>query len=163
MPTNYAIRMRANTTPNTATDCLEWNKCRLPNGYGRTRYLGKNILAHRLAWVLAYPEDERLILDNPRQLVCHTCDNPPCCNVAHLFLGTQKINVMDMMRKGRMNIEPAQAAARFQRIRKFSHDQIDAIRSAPGLLREVAAKFGCSSVYVSQLRRGKRKTAIRRS
>lgn len=159
MATNYAMKMRANTTPNAATGCLEWNKYRLPNGYGRTRYQGRNILAHRLAWILAHPDEPA---PAPSVLVCHSCDNPPCCNVDHLFLGTHLTNSQDMVSKGRMNIEPAQAAARFQRVRKFSHTQIDAIRAEPGLLTEVAAKFGCSAVYVSMLRRGVRKTAPRR-
>ena len=114
--------------------CVEFEGYRNKQGYGYTRHEGKMRRAHRVAWERA----NGLI---PAGLcVLHRCDNPPCCNVAHLFLGTQKINVIDMMRKGRMNIEPAQAAARFQRIRKFSHDQIDAIRSAPGLLRDVAAR-----------------------
>ena len=160
METNYAQKMRVNTTPNTATGCMEWNKYRLPSGYGRTRYFGRNILAHRLAWILAHPGDPEPSL---RQLVCHKCDNPPCCNPEHLFLGTHADNTADSVAKGRMNIEPAQAAARFQRVRRFTHEQIDAIRSTPGTLDQVAKQFGCSGGYVSMLRRGLRKVTPRRT
>ena len=33
--------------------------------------------------------------------VCHTCDNPPCCNPSHWFLGTNQDNVDDRQAKGR--------------------------------------------------------------
>lgn len=66
------------------------------NGYGVVRVAGKIQRAHRIAWELA---NERPIPDG--LLVCHRCDNRPCCNPAHLFVGTQSDNIRDMFAKGR--------------------------------------------------------------
>jgi hypothetical protein len=52
-------------------------------------------MAHRIAYELAYGP----IADGLQ--VLHRCDNPPCCNPAHLFLGTIKENIHDAMAKGR--------------------------------------------------------------
>ena len=74
-----------------AGSCWIWRGPRHRQGYGRA---GRNV-AHRIAFELAHgPFDRRL-------KVCHHCDNPPCVNPAHLFLGTQRDNVQDMVRKGR--------------------------------------------------------------
>jgi hypothetical protein len=153
MSTNYQIKMRVNTTLNAKTGCLEWNKYRLPGGYGRTRYEGRNMLAHRVAWLVAGGEIPE------GMCVCHHCDNPACCNPEHMFLGTHKENTEDARSKGRLNVpRPNQT----QRVRKFTHEQIDAIRSEEGLLGAIALKYGCTPAYVSMLRRGLRKTAPRR-
>jgi hypothetical protein len=77
------------------TPCVEWTKFRLERGYGLQKFHGKTRLAHRVAWMLAHGE----IPDG--LCVLHRCDNPPCINIDHLFLGTHADNVADKMAKGR--------------------------------------------------------------
>src|SRR5256885_74384 len=75
--------------------CWEWVGSKRELGYGQVRYKGRSARAHRIAWELTFGEipDGRSVL--------HKCDNPPCINPDHLFLGTQQDNVDDMFRKGR--------------------------------------------------------------
>lgn len=74
--------------------CWPWLGGQYPSGYGKIRGSdGEYLLAHRVAWTLA---------NGPTELdVLHRCDNPPCCNEAHLFDGTQAENFDDMRGKGR--------------------------------------------------------------
>jgi hypothetical protein len=66
------------------------------DGYGRFWVDGKNIFAHRFAFQNYH---NRLIQDN--MVICHTCDNPNCCNPNHLWEGTVKDNITDRDNKGR--------------------------------------------------------------
>ena len=83
-------------------ECWEWQAFCLPNGYG-TIGVGSEIngtnrkaYAHRVSWELAHGPI-------PAGMdVCHTCDNPPCVNSAHLFLGTKSDNMRDASAKGRI-------------------------------------------------------------
>jgi hypothetical protein len=55
-------------------------------------------LAHRFSYRYFNDLDEI-----PKgKMVCHKCDNPPCCNPEHLFLGTGKDNAQDASKKGRL-------------------------------------------------------------
>jgi hypothetical protein len=68
------------------------------DGYGViTADDGRQILAHRLVYERTYGA----VPDG--KYVCHHCDNPPCCNPAHLFVGTAADNNHDMISKGRDN------------------------------------------------------------
>lgn len=79
-------------------NCMEWSGCRLSRnkarGYGRVRSGGKLVLVHRLVWELTFWTLP------PWIHVLHRCDNPPCCNPDHLFIGTQRDNMRDRHRKG---------------------------------------------------------------
>lgn len=82
--------------------CHEWQaKSRDKNGYGlfSWRENGRliTVRAHRFGWDLAFP-DQLLI---PDTMVLHRCDNPPCNNPRHWFLGTALDNRNDMLAKGR--------------------------------------------------------------
>lgn len=75
--------------------CWLWTGVIGAHGYGVFGGKKTRGRAHRLMW-------ERVNGPIPDGLnVCHRCDNPPCVNPAHLFLGTVKDNAQDMMRKGR--------------------------------------------------------------
>jgi len=76
--------------------CWPWTGSVDAKGYGTIRVGEKIQKAHRVAYVLAngsIPDD--------KPMVCHRCDNPPCCRPEHLFAGTAVDNGKDMAAKGR--------------------------------------------------------------
>lgn len=77
-------------------DCWEWLATKNNYGYGKFHLSGKTWLAHRAAWILIFGPIPKGFC------VLHRCDNPPCCNPSHLFLGTRGDNIRDAARKGRM-------------------------------------------------------------
>lgn len=81
-------------------ECWPWLGAKKAAGYGNitieSGVVRTTIGSHRLAWEYA----------NGRSVptgmcICHRCDNPPCCNPKHLFLGTQADNMADKIAKGR--------------------------------------------------------------
>lgn len=86
------------TMPHMDSPCWEWMGHRFPDGYGviaEGGRGGKTLKAHRVSWII----HNGPIPDN--QQVLHHCDNPPCPNPTHLFLGTNLDNVRDKISKGR--------------------------------------------------------------
>ena len=86
-------------TEATSSGCMEWTGARSPGKYpyGRVAFRGKNGRTHRVIWELANGPIP------PAMDVCHRCDNPPCINVEHLFIGTRSENALDAVAKGRLH------------------------------------------------------------
>ena len=79
------------------SECWPWKRARTIRGYGSFCLNSKNLNAQRALWIIEFgPIADGLC-------VCHKCDNPPCCNPDHLFLGTDADNMTDKTRKGRNN------------------------------------------------------------
>jgi len=83
------------------TGCWNWTLSKDNAGYGRLKVqMGardkfRMTSTHRRAY-------EVFVGDIPKGMcVCHKCDNPSCCNPEHLFIGTHKDNMQDMISKGR--------------------------------------------------------------
>lgn len=82
-----------------ASACWPWTAGKNVDGYGVAWWEGRATGTHRIAWELANTQKI------PKGLhVLHRCDNPPCCNPGHLFLGTQTDNNLDRHKKGRDEI-----------------------------------------------------------
>lgn len=79
-------------------DCWIWLGGRRGRGYGTFSLYGRGYVSTRLMWFIVHGQDPSKLL------VLHSCDNPPCVNPDHLFLGTDKDNLHDAIRKGRVNV-----------------------------------------------------------
>lgn len=75
-------------------ECWEWKASKNAGGYGRFKANGTTQNASRIAWEIAH--------DAPLwgKVARHTCDNPACCNPAHIIPGDQADNIADKMQRG---------------------------------------------------------------
>jgi len=124
---------------NPASACWEWQLHRDRDGYGRTKENGKYLRAHVKAyqlWKGEFPNG---------MLVLHSCDNAPCCNPDHLFLGSHQDNVRDKVAKGRTS----------RKTRKLTFEQAMAVKGDPRSCRIIAQEFGIAPVNVWKIKAGK--------
>lgn len=129
----------------TEKGCIEWNGLRNAGRwkygfiYSNTRPPQRLFQAHRLAWEFAHGP----IPDGVQ--VLHSCDNPPCVNVEHLFLGTQMDNIQDMIKKKRDD-------NRHRRISDTIRKQIRKLYAAGGVSQQTLAdKFHMHQGTVSSI------------
>jgi len=150
-------RFHRNVRAGADDACWEWQGQRHSFGHGTiasggAEFGGRRVLAHRLAWELA---NGRPVPDG--MCVLHRCDNPPCCNPAHLFLGTDADNVADMMRKGRHSVANRATGARNGRAR-LSWDMVRSARArhASGeSARAIARSLGVAPATIDKIVHGK--------
>jgi hypothetical protein len=124
--------------------CWEWSGAKTDRGYGVYAPLpGVLLRAHRVAYALHNNSiDDDLF-------VCHTCDNPSCCNPSHLFLGTPKDNNDDKIAKGRHN--PIKGESNPQA--KLTAEKARAIYLDGKTNREIGQAYGVSPSLASMIRK----------
>ena len=130
----------------TGSGCLEWDGCRV-KGYGQIvdpSQPRRRLRAPRAAWMAIHGPIPS------GYLVCHKCDNPPCFEPSHLFLGTNAENLGDMREKGRSARGLRQHAA------KLSDDQVRDIRARfvggqGGNRSALASEFGVRPTTINEI------------
>lgn len=128
--------------------CHVWTGMRTEKGYGLIGYNGRSWRVHRLVYELAYAPIPR------GWIVCHRCDNPPCINPEHLFIGKPKDNTRDMMRKGRAAQGPGFPSGEEHPNTKLNTEAVRQIRRlvAEGRSqRSVAKSYGVSQGTVASI------------
>lgn len=128
-------------------ECWEWQAARDKDGYGKFDVDGEQRFAHRVSHGLAKETAEG-------SLVLHHCDNPPCVNPSHLYLGDYADNARDMYDRGgrsQAGVENNQA--------KLTEDEVVSIkrrlREGEQSQQEIADAFGVARTTISDIKHGR--------
>ena len=140
------LKLKTNLAVN---GCFEFTGWIHKSGYGQLRYKGKICGAHRLAYALANNIPVQQLM--PTDLVLHACDNPICCNPAHLSLGTPQDNSNDMVARNRA----AKPKGQLHPNSKLTDTAVQDIRNLYNTKlytqKQIAVMFGISHQQVSKI------------
>lgn len=121
--------------PEPFSGCWLWTAWVNEKGVGYFRLGGRDLRAPRVAWQIANgPIPEGMF-------VCHHCDTPSCVNPQHLFLGTPRDNMHDMIRKGRQRHNA-----------RLSGSDVSEIRRSTDTWKVLAGKYNVSRDYVRKIK-----------
>lgn len=125
-------------------ECWPWKGVIHTTGYGSFRIGSKfQAYAHRISY-------ELFVGDIPEgTFVCHKCDNRPCCNPDHLFLGSSADNSRDMVKKGRQSFGVRRPKS------KLNDELVREIRSSPLSQGKLAKIYGVNPSIISMVVRRK--------
>ena len=144
---DYSSRFWSKVQQCSDDECWPWiAKSVNHRGYGLFWRWGKYEPSNRVAWELTYGEIPA------GKCVCHTCDNPGCCNPKHLWVGTTQENTADRERKGR--------GAKGERngCTKLTEAAVLEIRSTPrtyGFTLALVKKYGVNKCTISAVLHGR--------
>lgn len=128
--------------PNGCIECVSHTKDTC--GYTRIRYNGKHERLFRVVFQMKYGKIPK------GMLIRHKCDNPSCCNIDHLEIGTPKENVSDMIERGRSKIHSPKP--KLQGIKNFSNklteEQVKDVYLSKLSSYKLAKEYGVSKTTI---------------
>ncbi len=134
--------------------CWNWVK-RLSFGYGevhRNKYgqIYKCTKAHQLSYKIYKGEYEKGLS------ICHTCHNRCCVNPSHLYAGTHKENMQDMIRAGRKACTKGENSGVSKLTWKDVKEIRDLLRGGPFLQKEIAELYNVYPTNITKIKKGTR-------
>lgn len=136
-------RLWSSVAIGTVDECWPWLGCKDKDGYGRMCWNYQMIGAH----VVALRSTGEAVPDG--FIAQHSCDNPPCCNPAHLAKGTHRTNAQDRTAKGRTYAPVGELNGNA----RIDATTARAVFVDPRRQKDIAADFGLSQPDVSRIKR----------